>query len=135
MNNFKDFILTENKHYIGEKAGNILTALSNLSDDAENIGSRALAKAAQKIVDQIRVVLHGRWDEEDVKYLKVFQKIGVAIMKEIDEKGDLPNVLASSVSEIESLIDELQVPINSLAVDTTGEEEQPPLTPGAEIEA
>jgi hypothetical protein len=141
---FKSFLLNETKHYLGQRAGDILTALQNLQDDASGMGSRALIRASQGIVNQIRRILRGRWNEQDVQHLKTLQKIGVALMKAIDENQELPEVIASSVMELEGLLDKLQVPINSLGtedVDVPDETETPeesddgPFKPGSELGA
>lgn len=133
---FKDFLLNEAKHYLGERAGDILTALQNLQQDGTNMGTRALTRACEGIVNQIRRILHGRWDEEDVKYLKNLQKVGVALMKAIEENEDMQQVIASCVSELEGMLDGLQVPINSLGSEfnnvkddemaPSGNQKQPP---------
>jgi hypothetical protein len=136
INQFKSFLLNESKHYLGQKAGDLLTAIQNLADDASNMGSRSLIHACQGIVNQIRRVLHGRWDEEDVKYLKILQKIGVALMAGIDDNNDLQQILASAVSEMEKMLNDLQMPINSLGTEEqpTGTEEVPsePVEKGTE---
>lgn len=114
IDQFRSFLLNEQRHYLGQRAGDILSALQNLQDDSGALGNRALIRACQSIVNQIRKILHGRWDEADVKYLKYLQKVGVAIMKAIDEKDDLKEVIASAASEMEGLLNKLEMPINSL---------------------
>lgn len=123
IDQFKSFLLNETKHYLGQRSGDILTALQNLQDDSAGLGQRALLRACQGVVNQIRRILHGRWDEEDVQYLKRLQKVGVAIMRAIDENEDLQEVIASSVAEIEKMLDDLQVPINSLGTEDTESDE------------
>lgn len=139
INQFKNYLLNEQKHYLGQRSGDILTALQNLQDDAENMGSRVLIRVCQGIVNQIRIILHGRWDEEDVKYLKKLQKIGVALMRAVDDNDDLPQVISSAVMELEGLLNDLQMPINSLGTeDVEPEEDTPPeepLQPGSELGA
>jgi hypothetical protein len=140
MDRFKSFLLHENKYYLGQKAGDLLTALQSLGDDASNIGNRTLIRAVQGIVNQIRRILHGRWDDGDFKYLKVLQKIGVALCKAIDEKEDIATVLSSAGTELEDLLSKMGVPVNSLgSEEETGEEpvsqEAEPLTPGMDINA
>lgn len=141
LDQFRSFLLHESKHYLGQRSGDLLNALQNLQDDADGLGNRALLRSCRGIVNQIRRILHGRWEEEDKKYLKELQKIGVAIMKAVDENGDLQEVISSSVTELETLLDKLQVPINSLATeegDTTEPEtpaEEEPLKKGSELGA
>lgn len=120
MPNFKDFLICENKYYLGQKTGDLLTAVQSLMDDAPNIGNRAMIRAAQGIINQIRRILHGRWDDEDLKYLKQLQKIGVALAKAIDSKENMDEVIAAAVQELEDLTDRLEVPVNTL-----GSEEEP----------
>jgi hypothetical protein len=139
INQFKSFLLNENKHYLGQKSGDVLSALQNLQDDSEGLGNRALIRACQGIVNQIRRILHARWDEEDVKYLEHLQKVGVAIMKSIDDNEDIQGVIASSVSELEKMLEELEVPINSLGAESDAPPQEPsvsseePLKPGSEL--
>jgi len=125
MEQFRYFLLNESKQYLGQRAGDILTALQNLHEDAASMGNRALIRASTGIVNQIRRILHGRWDDEDVQHLKSLQKIGVALMKAIDENDDLQEVVASSVSEMEGMLDKLQVPINSLGNEDKPTDSQP----------
>jgi hypothetical protein len=129
MDQFKYYLLSESKHYLGQRSGDILTALQNLQEDAPGMGQRALLRASQGIVNQIRRILHGRWDEEDVQYLKRLQKIGVAIMKAIDENEDIKEVISSAVAEMEGMLNKLQMPINSLGTEDTrpaDDDMQPP---------
>jgi hypothetical protein len=135
---FRDFLLNENKHYLGQKSGDVLTSLQNLEDDVGGMGNRASLRACQGIANQIRRILHGSWEEEDVKYLKRLQKVGVALMKAIDEKEDMEEVISSCGAEMQKLIDDLEVPINSLASseDTEDNSKEPePLMPGSEFGA
>lgn len=145
INKFKSFLLNESKHYLGQRSGDILTALQNLQEDSVNMGNRALIRACQGIVNQIRRILKGRWDDEDINYLKSLQKVGVAIMKSIDENEDMQEVISSSVMELEDLLKKLQVPINSLGSEDGGtqdnlessemETEDEPLKKGSELGA
>lgn len=117
LDQFKSFLLNETKYYLGQRAGDILTALQNLQEDMDGLGKRATTRAAQGIVNQIRIILHGRWDEQDEKFLKSLQKIGVALMKAIDENEDIKEIVASSVNEIEKMLDKLEMPINNLGAE------------------
>lgn len=126
IDQFKSFLFNETKYYLGQRAGDILTALQNLQDDSNTLGNRALIRASQGVVNQIRRILHGRWDEGDVKYLKHLQKIGVAIMQAIDEKGDLPEVISSAVAEVEKMLSDLETPVNSLGSEDAPKEEPIP---------
>lgn len=109
---FKYFLLNEEKSYLGQKISDILTALHDLLEDIDNLGSRHVNRMAESIVNQIRRVLHSNWSEKQHKNLRVLQKVGVAIMKAIEDKGDLNSVLASSAKEIEKLTGDLGRPVS-----------------------
>jgi hypothetical protein len=123
---FKNFLINENKYYLGQKVGDILSALQSLSEDAPNLGNRALIRASQGIINQIRRVVHGRWDDEDLNSLKSLQKVGVAICKAIDEKSDMSGILAGAVAVIEKITQDSEVPVNDLASDQDADEEESP---------
>lgn len=134
---FNDFLLNEDKYYLGQRAGDILTAIQSLSEDAPNMGARLLIRASQGIVNQIRRVLHGRWDDGEEKYLKKLQKVGVAIMRAIDSNEELSEVIAACAQEIETLLQDLEVPINSLGSEEspTEDDEVPPMDVGTQLGA
>lgn len=112
---FKQFILLEGQNYLGQKIGDILTAIHELRSDAKNMGSRDLIRFSERIVNQIRRIIHSNWTREDDKQLKVLQKVGVALMKAIEEKEDLIEVISGAASALEKLSGDLGVPINKLA--------------------
>lgn len=133
---FKDFLLNENKYYLGRKAGDLLTAVQSLGEDAPNLGNRALLRAAQGLINQIRRILHGRWDDGDIKYLKTLQKIGVGLCKAIDEKDDIAVVLSSASQELENMLNKMEVPLNALGSEEEaeeGEEQDDQFMPGMEM--
>lgn len=136
---FKDFLIHENKYYLGQKAGDLLTAAQSLGEDAPNLGNRALIRGAQGLINQIRRIVHSRWDDEDLKYLKTLQKIGVALCKAIDEKTDMGEVISSVTQALEEMLGEMEVPVNNLgSEEEAGDEDvgnEEPLTPGTDIEA
>lgn len=113
---FKEFILNESQAYLGQKVGDILTAIQELKDDSANMGSRDLIRFSERIVNQIRRVLHSNWPREEKKHLSVLQKVGVALMKAIEEKDDLQGVISGSTATLEKLVSDLGVPIHKLAV-------------------
>jgi len=115
MTTFKEFLLNEQTAYLGLKVGDILTAAQELRDDAKNMGNRDLTRFSQRIVNQIRRILHSNWPREETKHLKILQKAGVALMKAIDEKDDLGSMISGVVSVLEKLVAALGVPINKLA--------------------
>lgn len=133
---FKQFILNESQAYLGQKVGDILTAVQDLRDDAGNMGARDLTRFSERIVNQIRRILHSNWPREEKKHLVVLQKVAVALMKSIEEKDDLPGTIAGAASSLEKLVADLGVPIHKLAATdnapdteedagTTGPEKQP----------
>lgn len=134
---FKDFLISENKYYLGQKSGDLLSAMQALSDDSPNIGNREMIRATQGLINQIRRILHSRWDDEDLKYLKTLQKIGVALCKAIDEKEDIATIVSSAQKELEEMINDMEVPVNNLgSEDEAGPQQQnEPISQGSELEA
>lgn len=120
---FKDFILNESSHYLGQKVGDILTAAQELRDDANNMGTRDLIRFSERLVNQIRRILHSNWPREEKKHLLTLQKVGVALMKSIEEKDDLPGTVAGCAASLEKLVANLGVPINKLASNDSVPEE------------
>ena len=114
---FKEFLLNEQRAYLGQKVGDILTAAQELRDDSKHMGTRDLTRFSEKIVNQIRRILHSQWPREEKKHLIHLQKIGVAIMKAIDERDDLPQTISSAAGELENLSGKLGVPIHKMAGD------------------
>lgn len=109
---FKKFLLNENQAYLGQKIGDLLTGAQDLRDEGKNMGARELVKFSEKLVSQIKRIIHSSWPKESRKYLKDLQKIGVAIMKGIEEKDDLYEIITASASELEKISAALGVPIN-----------------------
>lgn len=111
---FKSHLLTEQKKYFADKVGDILTSVLELLEAGKQLGLRQLLIFSQDLVGQIRKVLHTSWTRSELKYLKVLQKCGVAIMKTIDEKGDIKETLNGCRAEIENVLKKLKVPLNDL---------------------
>mgnify|MGYP003335258955 CR=1 FL=1 len=114
--NFKTFLLNEDKAYLSQRVGDILTALKELDSDSKNMGTRDLVRFSERIVNNVRRVLHSNWSKEEQKFLLVLQKVAVAIMKAIEEKNDLPTIISSSCNTLQKLVKDLGLPINKLAV-------------------
>jgi len=112
---FKTFLLNESQAYLGQKVGDILTAVHELRDDANNMGTRDLTRFSERIVNQIRRILHSNWPREEKKHLQALQKVAVALMKSIEDKDDLPGTVASAAGALEKLVADLGVPIHKLA--------------------
>lgn len=112
---FSSFIINEQSEFLAQKIGDLLTAVQDLRDNGKSMGTRDLTKFSEKIVNQIRRVLHSHWSREQQVHLKVLQKVAVAIMKGIEEKGDLNGIIAGSADTLEKLSGNLGVPLNRLA--------------------
>lgn len=111
---FKQFLLTEQKNYLAERIGDLLTGIHELVAGGKQIGTRQLIRHSDNLVNEIRKILHTTWPRSEHKHLKVLQKCGVAIAKCVDERGDLKGVLNSSRNELEKLSQKLGVPVNNL---------------------
>jgi len=114
MDNFKVFLLNEEKNYLGRKVAGVLTPMQELQDDMQNMGARHLIRTAEKLVNDIRKILHGHWEQQQDKYLKELQKIAVAIQKTIEEKGDLREIIPSATQALQTLSGKLGVKVNNL---------------------
>lgn len=111
---FKNFLILEQREYLGEKVGDILTSVHELLSSEKQIGARQLVNNSENIVNQIRKILHSSWQKSERKFLKKLQKCGVAIMKAIEEKDDLKEILNSVSAELENITSKIGTPINKL---------------------
>ena len=114
QHSFKSYLINEEKTYLNHKVNDILTALHDLVGDMDNLGTRQLNRMAETIVNQIRRILHSQWSEKQYKNLKDLQKVAVAVMKAIDEKGDLKSVLKGATQGLEDLSNKLGEPVTSI---------------------
>lgn len=114
MERFSYFLINEERSYLGHRVGDVLTSLQDLESDMENLGSRHLSRLAESIVNQIRKILHSRWSPKHTNQLKELQKIGVAIQKTIDDKGDLKQILPAAAHSLQQLSGKLGVKVNDL---------------------
>lgn len=121
---WKAFLLNESKEYFSQKISSIQNGIQDISEDSANMGSRHLTRLVLTIVNQIRQVLHNEWSAQERPYLEKLQRVGVALMKAIDEKGDLPGTLKASAGEIQKILDDLGVPQNNIG-------SEPMNTPGS----
>ena len=112
MTKFKDFLLNENKAFLGAKIGDILNALQDLSDNYQNMGSRYVSRNAEEIVNQIRRIIHTKWPDREINNLKSLRDCGVALMKGINEKNDLEIVIKSCITTLAQSLKNIQTPIN-----------------------
>jgi hypothetical protein len=121
---FKEFLLNENKSYLAQKIGDILTASQELRDDVKNMGSRDIIRFTERIINQIRRILHSNWTKEELKTLKGLQKIGVSLSKGIEEKDNLPEVISGATALLEKLSSDMGQPINKIASNQEDETQQ-----------
>jgi hypothetical protein len=113
--NFKTFLITENKEYLGQKVGDLLSALQDLEQNLASTGTRDAASQADLIVSQIRRVLHSDWDKSNRQSLAVLQKVAVALTKSIEEEGDVREIIPIAARELEGMLQKMGVPANKLA--------------------
>lgn len=121
---FRDFILNENKTYLSQTLGDILSAMQELEQHKSNIGTRQLVGDTERIINQLRKILHGNWSKKELKYLKSVQKAAVALAKAIDEKDSLPEVLGAATGELQDLMARLGEPVNTLGSETEKEDSE-----------
>jgi hypothetical protein len=123
MEKFSQFVLNEERSYLGHRVSDVLTSLQDVQDDINDLGSRHLSRLAEGIVNQIRKIIHGRWNPKYKNQLKELQKVAVAIQKAVDEKGDLKQILPAAASTLANLSGKLGVKVNDLkAPEQEGEE-------------
>lgn len=111
---FKSFLINEEANYLGKRVGDVLNATQALQGDMDNVGARHLNRLAEKIVNQIRKLVHGSWSEKQHDKLVKLQKIAVAIQKTIDEKGDLKQLIPAAAGALQKVSTELGVRVNDL---------------------
>ena len=90
----------------------------------DSMGTRQQVKNAELIANQVRRILHSNWRDQEKEHLKDLQKIGVAILKAIEEKDDLKGILASAKSELENVSGGLGTPVQQLNKPEGGKEQQ-----------
>jgi hypothetical protein len=132
---FKNYLLSEQKEYFADKVNTVLTGVHEFLQAKNQMPAKHMLRNGEDIANQIRKILHTSWPRSEHKYLKVLQKCGVALMKSIEDKGDMLDVINSVRSELEKLTQKLKIPANKLG---TGEEETPkrpePPPPGTKEE-
>lgn len=119
---FKDFILNENKYYLGNQIGDVLTAVQELEQNSEGMGTRQVLANSERILNQIRGILHNNWSEKEKKHLKDIQKVGVAIAKTIEEKDDLVQLLPKISAELQKISKDLGTPVNTIGTPSEDKE-------------
>ena len=111
---FREYLILEQREYLVDKISDILTGVHEMLSAEKQIGARQYIRNAEYIANQIRKVLHASWPRSEHKHLKVLQKCGVALMKSIEEKGDLSDVFNSVRAELEKLSGKLGEPVNKM---------------------
>jgi len=116
MKSFKQFMLNESKQFFASQCGDILNAIQNLEEESEYIGTRNLVRYSQNIANNIRNLIHSHWTDDLVLHLEELQKVGVAILKGIEESSNLLETIKSARSILEELVKKLGMPINDVGV-------------------
>lgn len=113
--NFKQFLLNEDKEHLSKKIGDLLSFIQDLLEDVQNMGNRHILNAVDSIISQIRKILHGQHESEEVKYLQVLQRIGVALSLAIEQKEEnMIELLNTTKVELEDLLANMGFPTNDL---------------------
>ena len=121
---FREFLINEDKGSFAQRVADILSAVQDLNEKAENMGTRHLVSNAQTIANQIRRIIHTHWPEKAESNLEVLKKCGVAIMKTMDEKGDLLSILKSCEEHLEKISGEQEEPVNDLGNEEEEDQEE-----------
>jgi hypothetical protein len=111
---FKYFLLNEDATYLAGRIGDILNAVQDIQQNAKGMGTKQLVRGSERVVNQIRRILHTNWGNENLETLEIIQKAGVAIAKAIEEKDDLEEILKNAGQEIQDKLADMGVPINAL---------------------
>jgi hypothetical protein len=115
---FGQFIINEDRAYLGHCVGDVLTAAHDLQDDIDSLGARQIARMSDNIVNQIRKILHRQWEPYHHKNLVELQAIAVMIKKAIDEKKekgstfDLKETIKMAIQKLEDVSSKLGTPVN-----------------------
>jgi len=114
MSAFKKFILNEGQSNLGVRLSDILSAMQDLQQDMAGMGLRHITKLVEDIVNQLRKILHSQWSPSQKKFLQEVQKIAVALMKTIEDKGDLQEIIPTAIQALEQIVTKTGVKTNSL---------------------
>lgn len=126
MTRFREFLINEDKNYLGRKVNDVLTTMQDIEQDMPNLGARHLNRMASGITDNIRKILHSPWKPHQYRYLQELQKVAAAIEKTIEEKGDLRDVIPAATQSLQTLAGKLGVKVHGLeAPELGGEDIQP----------
>lgn len=121
MQNFKSFLINEEKSHLGHRVNDVLSGMEDVQKDMDNLGSRHLNRLAEDLVNQIRKILHSQWSPKSFKHLEKLQSIGVVLAKTIEEKGDLRELLPNVIKATQQIAGKLGVKINNLQAPEIGD--------------
>jgi hypothetical protein len=126
LEGFKNYLIVENDQFLAVQVNNVLEDLQNLLDEIENIGTRNLVKTSNVIANNIRNIVKSHWEVSNEKPLLSLQKCGVAILKSIEEKSDLKELIPELVKEIENSLAQMKQPVNKIASPSAKPKEENP---------
>lgn len=106
--------MNEREDFLTRCISDILNAIQDLNDAAEDMGARQLVSKSQTIVNQMRRTIHTHWPQSERPNLEKLQKCAVSIMKAIEEKDDLQSVLKACQSHLESISGDSEKPANQI---------------------
>lgn len=115
---FKNYLLNEQNEYLNHKVADVLTSVHELLQGGKQVGTRKLLDDSELIVGQIRTILHSTWPHSSDGVLRALQRVGVAIAKCCNEKGDINEILNSARVELEKITKKLGTPVNHLGTKT-----------------
>jgi hypothetical protein len=105
---FRQHLIVENKSsYLSSLVSSALEDAQEIESSGNQIGVRQLVDEATTLVGKLRKILHSSFPRSQRKYLRAVQKCGVAIMKAIDEKGDLKQTITDVRAELQKVVDKL----------------------------
>ena len=135
LEGFKNFLLFENEQFLSDQMNDVLSALQDLQEEIENIGTRNLVRTSQVIANNIRNIVKSHWEISSEKPLISLQKCGVAILKAIQEKSDLKEIIPSVIEEIQKAIEQIGQPVNKIASpsEPSKKEETPELSNSGDL--
>ena len=74
LEGFKNFLLFENEQFLSVQMNDVLSALQDLQEEIENIGTRNLVRTSQVIANNIRNIVKSHWEISSEKPLISLQK-------------------------------------------------------------
>jgi len=120
MGEFKEYLLNESRALLGQRIGDIANAAAHLGEEAPNMGKRQVIKHVERLATMIKRIIQSSWHKREQMHLKTLQKVGVALMKAIDEKGELEPIIQSGADELQGVLQNLKTPVHQAG--TPGDE-------------